>query len=161
MLISAEDADFSTLLGGEAPHGLGRPDSEIAPRAVLQMLRELAARIRPQFAPAAWWIVESGEVIGLCSVTRVSSAGVVDIGYGIAPSRQGRGHARSAIATIVEWARSDPRVTAVRAETSIHNHPSQRVLERNGFLRVGERLDADDGDLICWKAHCTDAAGKS
>jgi putative acetyltransferase len=151
MLISAEDTDFATLLSGEAPRGLVLPDSEIAPRAVLEMLRELAARIRPQFAPAAWWIVESGEVVGLSSLTRVPSAGVIDIGYGIAPSRQGRGQARRAIADIVEWACADPRVTAVTAETSVHNHASQRVLERNGFLRTGGRLDPKDGELICWK----------
>lgn len=136
MLISAEDADFAALLGGKASRGLQLPDSDIAPPDILQMLRDLAARIRPQFAPAAWWIVESGAVIGLCSLTRVPSAGVIDIGYGIAPTHQGRGHARSAIASIVEWACSDPRVIAVTAETSVHNHPSQRVLERNGFLRV-------------------------
>jgi putative acetyltransferase len=51
----------------------------------------------------------------------------------------------------VEWACADPRVTAVTAETSVHNHPSQRVLEHNGFLKVGERLDPEDGKLICWK----------
>lgn len=151
MLISAEDADFAALLDGEAPHGLVLPDSEIAPRAVLQMLRELAARIRTEFAPAAWWIVESGEIVGLCSLTRMPSEGVIDIGYGIAPSRQGRGHARSAIAAIVEWACSDPRVMAITAETSVHNHPSQRALERNGFLQAGERLDPEDGELICWR----------
>ncbi|MBM6583877.1 GNAT family N-acetyltransferase [Microvirga sp. BT689] len=151
MLIGAEDTDFATLLDGKAPRGLQLPDSEIAPRAALRMLRELAARIRPQFAPAAWWIVESGELVGLCSLTRLPIADAIDIGYGIAPSRQGRGHASGAIAHIVEWACSDPRVTAVTAETSVHNHPSQRVLERNGFLRIGERMDPEDGELICWR----------
>lgn len=151
MLISAEDTDFTALLSGEAPRGLVLPDSEIAPRGVLEMLRDLAARIRPHFAPAAWWIVDNGEVVGLCSLTHVPSAGAIDIGYGVAPSRQGRGHARRAIADIVEWASSDPRVTAVTAETSVHNHASQRVLEHNGFMRVGERLDPEDGELICWR----------
>jgi RimJ/RimL family protein N-acetyltransferase len=120
------------------------------------MLRELANHIRPQFAPAAWLIVENEEIVGLCSLTRVPSDGVIDIGYGIAPSRQGRGHAKDAVAAIVEWARAEPRVTAVTAETSVQNLPSQRVLERNGFLRVGERTDTEDGDLICWKVAACD-----
>jgi hypothetical protein len=34
--------------------------------------------------------------------------------------------------------------------------PSQRGLERNGFLRVGTRTDAEDGDMICWSAHVGD-----
>ncbi len=156
MLINAQDADFAALLAGEAPRGLRLPDSALAPPDILQMLRELANHIRPQFAPAAWLIVENEEIVGLCSLTRVPSDGVIDIGYGIAPSRQGRGHARGAVAAIVAWARTEPRVTAVTAETSVQNRPSQCVLERNGFLRTGERTDTEDGDLICWKVAACD-----
>ena len=39
----------------------------------------------------------------------------------------------------------------VNAETSIDNIASQRVLERNGFARVGERVDEEDGPLYCWR----------
>lgn len=57
-----------------------------------------------------------------------------------------------AIGSVVEWARAAPNVTAITAETALDNAASQRVLERNGFERVGERFDAEDGQLICW--HC-------
>lgn len=153
MLIEADDADFAYLIENRPPRSLQLADSEIAPREVLRMLRDLANAIRPQFAPAAWLIVEDDEVVGLCSLTRMPTAdGAIDIGYGIAPSRQGKGAAGRAIAAILEWARAEPKVSAVTAETSIHNIPSQRVLERNGFARVGERIDPEDGDLICWRA---------
>jgi RimJ/RimL family protein N-acetyltransferase len=42
-------------------------------------------------------------------------------------------------------------VTALTAETSTSNEPSQRVLVRNGFVQVGERIDDEDGRLICWR----------
>lgn len=31
------------------------------------------------------------------------------------------------------------------------NLASQQVLARNGFERTGERFDAGDGQLICWR----------
>jgi RimJ/RimL family protein N-acetyltransferase len=43
-------------------------------------------------------------------------------------------------------------VALVSAETRVDNIASQRVLERNGFVQIGERVDAEDGPLICWQA---------
>lgn len=57
-----------------------------------------------------------------------------------------------AIGQLLEWARNDPRVALVSSETGVDNIASQRVLERNGFIRIGERIDAEDGPLICWEA---------
>ncbi len=37
------------------------------------------------------------------------------------------------------------------AETRTDNIASQRVLECNGFTRTGERLDEEDGVLLCWR----------
>jgi RimJ/RimL family protein N-acetyltransferase len=76
---------------------------------------------------------------------------VVEIGYGVAPSRRGLGVAGRAIAEVVAWARRDPRAEALSAETSTTNLASQAVLTRNGFLRVGERIDEEDGPLILWR----------
>jgi len=153
MIIEATASDFAALLNGAAPTNLRLvPDSVIAPPEVLQMLANLAGTIRTGFAPAAWLIVEDGELIGLCSVARLPEGGEVHIGYGVAPSRQGRGAATRAIADLLAWAGADPRVGLVSAETGADNVASQRVLERNGFVRTGERLDDEDGPLICWQA---------
>nr|WP_294813213.1 GNAT family protein [uncultured Sphingomonas sp.] len=152
MIIETEAADYAALLDGRAPRGLTLADSPIAPPEILQMLAELAERVSATFAPASWLIVEDGAVVGLCSITRPPEGGSIDIGYGIAPDRQRRGSATRAIGAVVEWARAAPNVTAITAETALDNAASQRVLERNGFERVGERFDAEDGQLICW--HC-------
>lgn len=153
MITEVTKDDFDAMLAGFAREGLClAPDVVIAPPEVLVMLRSLADDVGQRFAPAAWWIVNEGEVVGLCSVIRVPHERDVHIGYGIAPTRQGRGFATKAVSQILSWARSDPRVAQISAETGVENIASQRVLERNGFLRVGQRVDAEDGLVICWRA---------
>lgn len=151
MLIVAEDSDFEAILRGGAPGALAAPGSPLAPSDVLEMLRALANLVRESFAPCAWMIVEGREIVGLCSITAAPTCGEIRIGYGVAPTRQGRGCASRAVASLAEWARSDPRVSVIIAETSVDNLPSQRVLKRNGFAIRGERVDAEDGPLLCWR----------
>ena len=151
MIVEATPEDHAGLLLSRAPRAYHTPDTPIAPVDVLGMLAGIAAQVRETFSPASWLIVEGEEVVGLCSIKSPPRAGVIDIGYGIAPSRQNRGIAGRAIGELVAWARNAPEVTAVMAETGIANLPSQRVLARNGFSRVGERLDDEDGLLICWR----------
>lgn len=152
MLIEAIDDDFIAMPGGVVREGLYlAADTVIAPPEVMEMLRNLAFETRRSFAPSAWWIVHDGEIVGLCSVIRVSPEGDLHIGYGVAPSRQGRGFATKGVRQMLEWALHDPRVTHVSAETGTENVASQRVLESNGFLRTGERIDADDGRVIGWQ----------
>jgi len=151
MISEATAEDFESLLLGVAPRGLQLPDTPIASVEVLQMLADLAARVREAFSPAAWLVIEHDEVVGLCSVTGLPAGGVLDLGYGIAASRQGRGIAGRAIGDIVAWARKTAYVNALTADTSPANMSSQRVLARNGFNEVGERVDDEDGRLLCWR----------
>jgi GNAT superfamily N-acetyltransferase len=66
----------------------------------------------------------------------------VEVGYGIVPSRQGRGYATEAVQAMVAMAWADPRVTAVVAGTDPGNLASQRVLGKAGFRQI-----AADGEL--------------
>jgi RimJ/RimL family protein N-acetyltransferase len=151
MLIEATDAHFAALIAGASPDGLAVAEGGVEAPEVLAMLRGLSAQVGESFHPNAWMIVEDGEVVGLTSLVRTPYVGdTVMIGYGVAPSRRQRGVARRAVADLLAWARADHRVTTVTAETSIHNGPSQRVLEANGFERTGERTDEEDGELFCW-----------
>ena len=153
MIIELTTHDFEALLKGIAPRHLRLvPDSAIAPPEILEMLNRLATEINAEFSPSAWMIVEDGEIVGLCSIVRVPQDGNIHIGYGVAPSRQGLGSTTRAIGQLLEWARNDPRVALISAETGLENIGSQRVLQRNGFIRTGERIDAEDGPLICWEA---------
>jgi RimJ/RimL family protein N-acetyltransferase len=153
MLIEATDAHFAALVAGESPDGLAVAEGGVEAPEVLAMLRGLSAQVGESFQPNAWLVVEDGEVVGLASLVRTPYAGdTVMIGYGVAASRRRRGIAGRAVADLLAWARADHRVTTVTAETSIHNVPSQRVLETNGFAKSGERDDEEDGALFCWSA---------
>jgi RimJ/RimL family protein N-acetyltransferase len=153
MLIEAKTQDFAALLRGEAPAPYRLCDSPLGPPEVLAMLAQLADGIRLVFSPAAWMIVEDGEIVGLLSPTKPLNAAdrSLHVGYGVAPTRRGRGVATRAVADLAVWARTDDRVHALTAETSVDNPASQAVLARNGFQVVGERVDDEDGPLLCWR----------
>jgi RimJ/RimL family protein N-acetyltransferase len=96
-------------------------------------------------------MVAEGEAVGLCSYKAPPDAeGDVEIGYGVAPERRRLGHATRAVSLIVEEAKRDERVRAVRAETALANLASQRVLEANGFVQTGRGMD-DEGQTIVWR----------
>jgi RimJ/RimL family protein N-acetyltransferase len=98
--------------------------------------------------PAAWaeddgrWghqqVVEraTGLVVGGIGFHGPPDGGAVEIGYGIVPSRQGRGYATEAVRLMVAMAWARPAVTAVTASTDLGNVASQRVLEKAGFRRL-------------------------
>ncbi len=151
MILEASAEDFAALIAGRAPRALALPDTPIEQPEVLQMLGDLAARVRAAFSPAAWLIVEGAEIVGLCSVMRAPTDGVIEIGYGIAPGRQRRGIAGRAVGEIVDWARATPGIIAITADTAPENIASHQVLVRNKFVQVDERIDVDEGPLLCWR----------
>jgi RimJ/RimL family protein N-acetyltransferase len=152
VLIEARENDFRDLIQQVSPSGLQVADGGIDTPEVLAMLRDLSAAVGKQFVPNAWMMVEDGEVVGLCSLLAApTGAGAAMIGYGVAASRRVRGIASRAVADMVTWARRHERIRALTAETAFHNVASHRVLERNGFARVGERVDREDGALLCWR----------
>jgi RimJ/RimL family protein N-acetyltransferase len=152
MIREATDADFAAVIAGRAPEGLELPDGPIESSEVLGMLRELAQGIRTDFAPSSWFIIDGAEIVGLCSLVKPPAGSAIDIGYGIVASRRARGFASAGVTALLAWARQDERVAVVRAECAVDNPASRKVLERNGFAQVGQRIDPEDGPVICWEA---------
>lgn len=99
---------------------------------------------------ARWTIASDGEVVGLCSYLLPPENDKATIGYGVAEKRRRLRHATRAVAAMIQAAEADPNVQILTAETSINNGTSSRVLEKNGFDRVGIRIDATDGEFILW-----------
>jgi RimJ/RimL family protein N-acetyltransferase len=66
------------------------------------------------------------------------SQGVVEFGYMVRPLHRNHGYATEAARALVDWALSQPGVTAVRAETDRDNLASQRVLQKLGALPDGD-----------------------
>lgn len=79
------------------------------------------------------------------------TAGAVEIGYGVNPTHCGRGYASEMVQALAAWLLVQPGVRHVTAETSVDNPASIRVLEKSGFQRIGERVDAEDGPLFLWR----------
>jgi len=67
--------------------------------------------------------------------------GMVEIGYSVLPEFQRRGLATEMVAGIMQWAKHQPGVKQIEAETDINNKASIRVLEKNGFICVGVGLE--------------------
>ncbi|GAC1585023.1 MAG: hypothetical protein NVS3B28_07110 [Candidatus Velthaea sp.] len=150
------DSDFEWMIRGEprSERDLELPPGGVDDVATLQHVRRIVARLHAQGSRAAWMIVCGREVVGLCSFKNAPAAeGEVEIGYGVAALRRGRGHATAAVAGMLAQAQRDPSVRVVLAETVIPNYASDRVLENNGFERTGSRVDAEDGDVRCWRKY--------
>jgi ribosomal-protein-alanine N-acetyltransferase len=82
---------------------------------------------------------ELGQVVG-----RITLNGIVrgafqscSVGYWVSESHNGRGLATAALGDIVRTAFEELGLHRVQAETLLHNDASQRVLQRNGFVRIG------------------------
>ncbi len=134
-----------------AESGLAVPPGGVDEIAVLGIVRDLTSRAATRGTRATWAIVASGEIVGLCSYVREAVDRDVEIGYAIAASRRGRGHASAAVAALLPIARADG-FTALIAQTSVANPASARVLEKNGFVVTGRRVDREDGELVLWRA---------
>lgn len=99
-------------------------------------------------------ITEEGVVVGDCGWFGPPVDGVVEIGYGVAPSVRGRGLATAAVQLLLAWVASRGAVR-VRAEVLPSNLPSLRLLERLGFVDVGEHA----GHRVLERDAPTDTSG--
>ena len=150
--MSISDRDFAWLLQeGPAPsEALREAEGGIAPPEVHALIRGIAADLRARTnGDVAWLMVVDNEAVGMISFTKIDEKGLPEIGYGVAPTRQGRGHATAAVKALLPVAR-EAGFGGLNAETGVDNPASQGALERNGFARVGERDDPEDGRVVQW-----------
>ena len=82
---------------------------------------------------------DDGRVVG-----RITLNGIVrgplqscSLGYWVSATDNGRGLATAAVRNIRRVAFEELGLHRIQAETLLHNVRSQRVLERNGFVRIG------------------------
>jgi RimJ/RimL family protein N-acetyltransferase len=76
--------------------------------------------------------------------------GVAELGYAVAPARQGRGIATAVVRELVARARP-AGVRVVCAHTLPEASASTTVLERCGFSFAGEIVDPDEGAVWRWE----------
>ncbi|WP_133976482.1 GNAT family N-acetyltransferase [Kribbella voronezhensis] len=85
---------------------------------------------------------DEDRVIGRVNLVDVAD-GSAELGYRIADRATGRGLATAAVREMCILAARDYGLTDLRAGTSAANKASRAVLERNGFVQVGEPTTGD------------------
>jgi RimJ/RimL family protein N-acetyltransferase len=112
-------------------------------------LRKLFAAHPGEPGYGGWYIVGVGELVGTCGFKGPpDTTGEVEIGYSVIEARRGRGFASGAVHLLTHRAFADPRVHSVAAETLPGQLASQAVLTRCGFVLLGSRIDAEDGEVL-------------
>lgn len=138
-------AAVASMLPGDratAAHALGVTLPAEWPAIDVLDVLPVQAAAAPKQEPFGIWLMierESGTVVGDIGFLGPPAAdGAVEIGYSVNPDRRRRGYAVEAATALVDWARSQPDVTAVWARCDPANVASIRTLEKVGFQRDGE-----------------------
>lgn len=93
---------------------------------------------------------EDGALVGNGGWKGAPADGVAELGYAVAPERQQRGIATAVVRELVARARA-AGVRLVVAHTFPEPSASTTVLDRCGFVHVGELVDPDDGIVWRWE----------
>jgi [ribosomal protein S5]-alanine N-acetyltransferase len=100
-----------------------------------------AARLRRQLADDThpFAIVDSGTIAGIINLFGIVRDGPQSgtIGYWVDGARNRRGLATVAVGEMLDYAFGELGLHRVEAATLVDNVPSQRVLEKNSFERIG------------------------
>ena len=71
--------------------------------------------------------------------------GTVEVGVEIAEMYQRNGFASEALMAMWLWATEHEEIKVLRYTVSATNHPSMRIIQKFGFLHVGQQIDDEDG----------------
>jgi ribosomal-protein-alanine N-acetyltransferase len=72
--------------------------------------------------------------------------GSIEIGYGTYPTLRRQGYMTEMVGALVSWAKQQPQVERIVADTEAQNIASQKVLKKNGFSLFG-RVE----DILWWE----------
>ncbi len=153
-LIATGPQDYLDLRESVEWRGWQVPPGGVEPVETLEMLSAWSARLHRAQGWGTWLAVEGGEVVASLAVKEPLSAGLVEIGYGVAPARRGAGVATRAVLALCPVL-AGHGVGLVSAATARDNPASARVLLKAGFVRCGERTDPEDGLLDLWQCRLT------
>lgn len=88
-----------------------------------------------------WTIIDRATnqmVADLCFVGEPDAMGQIEIGFGTYEQHQGQGYMSEAVGGMVEWAKVQPAVKCIYAETAEDNFASMSVLQKNGFVQLNK-----------------------
>jgi RimJ/RimL family protein N-acetyltransferase len=153
-LLARNGSDGPVPLGFADPTDVLRPEDSPLHHRVPQVLAD------PSVNP---WLVrlavlrETGEIVGLVNFhAPPDDAGMVEIGYRVIPEFRRRSFATEMARTMWSYAASHPAVRTLRATFTPDNDESRAIIERAGFVQVGEQVDEDDGLELIYEIPATD-----
>jgi ribosomal-protein-alanine N-acetyltransferase len=122
-----------------APYEPLRSDSYCTEEGQLAVVQDSLSRCEQGTALPHVILDDSGRVIGRITLNGIVRASFqsCSVGYWVGAAFNGRGFATAAVREIVRVAFEELDLHRVQAETLLDNVRSQRVLERNGFVRYG------------------------
>lgn len=82
--------------------------------------------------------IDNKMVGDLCFVDEPNANGEIEIGYGTYDEFQNKGFMTEAVSGIIEWAKTESEIQSIIASTEKSNNASFKVLEKNGFIKIGE-----------------------
>jgi ribosomal-protein-alanine N-acetyltransferase len=84
-------------------------------------------------------IIDEDDIVGRITLNNVVRGPLqsAKLGSWVASTANGRGVATAAVEAMIPVAFGELRLHRIAAATLLHNVPAQRVLERNGFVRIG------------------------
>lgn len=143
-LLTVDDAEpLATLLSAErafmAPYEPIRSDAFYTAAGQAAVLAERVRRIAEGTELPHLILDDDGIPLGGITLKAIEHGPFrsCGLGYWVARAAGGRGLATEAVARMLDIAFVDLRLHRVQAETLLDNTRSQRVLEKNGFERIG------------------------
>ncbi len=118
------------------------------PQALPRALEE--ARAGRAAAWGAHLFFDDGALVGFDGWKGAPVEGTAELGYAVAPERQGRGIATAAARELLARGRAEELRLAI-AHTLAETSASTAVLSRCGFTHVGDADDANQGVVWRWE----------
>jgi ribosomal-protein-alanine N-acetyltransferase len=122
-----------------APWAPVHPDDWFTPGGQRKAIQDVLARHAQGLALPHVVLDRDGAIAGGITLTGIARGAFLSasLGYWVTADRNGQGLATAAIAEMKEIAFGDLGLHRLEAGTLEHNTRSQRVLQRNGFVRIG------------------------
>ncbi|AEE54021.1 GNAT family N-acetyltransferase [Haliscomenobacter hydrossis] len=96
-----------------------------------------------------WTVISKADrqmVADLCFVGEPDANGQIELGFGTYERHEGQGYMTEAVAGMIKWAKEQPAVKSIYAETAPDNFASMSVLKKNGFVQLNKKAA-----LCSWK----------
>lgn len=138
---TANDLDLLASLLGDATvaRHLGGPRDRAGTE---QTLRTRALDYYERFPGLGMWMTEeraTGRAVGFHVLNHVQGEADIQVGYALFQDAWGRGYATEMAVRLMRYGFDDMALPQIVAITNLDNVASQRVLEKAGLVRRGER----------------------